>query len=120
MKKTRKEYPPELCQRCGRCCREKVEIDGVIFYTDRVCKYWDPQTKLCTVYEKRKELVPDCHDTAYAAEHGLLPADCPYVRDRPDYVGPVEYWEDPEVEAILQALPVDPNTKYYPRERIPR
>ena len=114
--------PPEpgnedLCRKCGRCCREKVDIEGVIFYTDRVCRFWDPQTRLCTVYERRHEVCPDCGDMQRAVAYGILPVDCPYVRDRPGYDPPVEHWEDPEVEAIVESLPPDPRTVYLPRER---
>jgi uncharacterized cysteine cluster protein YcgN (CxxCxxCC family) len=110
----------DLCRKCGRCCREKVVIDGVIFYTDRVCRYWDPVTRLCTVYERRREVCPDCGDMDRMIRAGVLPGDCPYVRDRSDYDPPVEYWEDPEVEAIVRDLPPDHGTVYLPRPRLGR
>lgn len=107
-----------LCRMCGRCCREKVEIDGVVFYTDRVCRWWDPETKLCTVYDRRGEVCPDCADIDRAISRGILPRDCPYVAGRPDYDPPVEFWDDPEVEALIKKLPPDPSTVPYPRESL--
>ncbi len=108
----------DLCLRCGRCCREKVDIEGVIFYTDRVCKFWDARTKLCKVFRRRRRLCPNCEDLAGAIRDGLLPGDCPFVRDKEGYDAPVEFWEDREVEAILASLPEDPFTRHYPRERL--
>jgi uncharacterized cysteine cluster protein YcgN (CxxCxxCC family) len=107
----------DRCRRCGRCCREKVAIEGVIFYTDRVCRFWDPITKLCRVFDRRGDVCHDCADLDSAIRHGILPGDCPYVRGNEDYVPPVEYWEDAEVEAILRSLPRDPLTVHHPRPR---
>ena len=106
------------CLCCGRCCREKVEIEGVVFYTDRVCKFWDARTKLCKVFARRRERCPNCSDLEGAINQGLLPSDCPFVRDREGYGGPVEFWEDREVEALLAMLPVDPFTRHCPRPRL--
>ncbi len=89
-----------------------------MFYTDRVCKFWDERTKLCTVFARRRELCPNCADLDDAIAGGLLPADCPFVRGRKGYDGPVEFWEDPEVERILALLPEDPYTRHCPRKRL--
>ena len=105
------------CRACGKCCREKVDIEGVIFYTDRVCRFWDRETKLCTTYDSRHEVRPDCAQIERAIASGILPGDCPYVRGRAGYDPPVEYWEDPEVEAMIACLPPDPATVFYPRRR---
>ena len=106
------------CLRCGRCCREKVQIEGVVFYTDRVCKFWDARTKLCTVFARRRTACPNCADLSGAIRQGLLPRDCPFVRDLEGYDGPVEHWEDPELEALLAQLPEDPFTRFHPRKRL--
>lgn len=94
-----------------------MDIEGVVFYTDRVCKFWDARTKLCTVYERRKVACRDCGNLEAAIRGGELPGDCPFVRGVKGYVPPLESWEDPEVEAILASLPVDQNTVYCPRKR---
>ena len=105
------------CRKCGRCCREKVDIEGTVFYTDRVCRFWDPGTGLCTVYERRHEVCPECADIGRAIEAGILPRDCPFVAGLEGYDPPVECWEDAEVEAIIAALPPDPFTVYHPRRK---
>lgn len=114
--------PPEpdesLCLRCGRCCREKVEVDGVVFYTDRVCRHWDPVTRLCTVYERRHEVCPECAGVARGIANRIFPYDCPYVRGLEDYDPPVEHWDDPEVEALIARLPEDPDSVPCPRRRL--
>lgn len=89
-----------------------------MFYTDYVCKHWDDETGLCTVFEERHKVCPECADMALAIKHGILPADCPYVRDRPDYEPPVEYWEDPELQTMIEALPADPDARFHPRKRL--
>ena len=35
-----------LCRRCGRCCFEKIECDGEVYYTDRITSYNVCYTKL--------------------------------------------------------------------------
>lgn len=108
----------DRCLRCGRCCREKVDIEGVIFYTDRVCTFWDARTKLCKVFARRRRMCPNCDDLKAAIRNRVLPSDCPFVRDKKGYDAPVEFWEDPEIEAILAKLPEDPFTRYHPRKRL--
>lgn len=51
-----------ICQHCGRCCLLKLqdaETDE-IYYTNVICRYYDIEKNLCTVYDKRCELVPEC------------------------------------------------------------
>jgi len=61
-----------------------------VIYTTDMCRYLDPQTRLCTVYDQRHQINPECAAMREAVRAGLLPADCPYVRDVPDYVAPIE------------------------------
>lgn len=51
-----------ICQRCGRCCLLKLQDDETdeIYYTNVICRYYDTEKNLCTVYDKRCELVPEC------------------------------------------------------------
>jgi len=80
----------DLCRRCGKCCREKIQLNGLLFATPVMCKYYDSETGLCTVYERRHEVNPQCLDRQSAIERGVFPADCPYVRDIADYAAPIE------------------------------
>ncbi|MBN2644129.1 MAG: hypothetical protein JXR59_01495 [Desulfuromonadaceae bacterium] len=78
-----------VCQRCGRCCYEKIVDRGVIYYTNIPCPYLDAKTRLCTIYERRQQVRPDCAVISRAiVEMGVLPADCPYVCQEPGYVAP--------------------------------
>ena len=79
---------PSLCERCGRCCCIKIVADGEVIYTPYFCEYYDPETKLCTVYERRHEVNPRCLTVEEGIKLGVFPADCPYVRDLPDYRPP--------------------------------
>ena len=71
----------EVCEHCGRCCYEKYDYRGKIFYTEVPCQYLDTETNLCRIYERRSELNPDCaHLTPKLVRSGILPDDCPYVK----------------------------------------
>ena len=78
-----------ICRRCGRCCYEKFELGGVIYYTDVPCERLDLATRLCTVYPERERRRPGCvRLDPELVGRGYLPADCPYVANRPDYPAP--------------------------------
>ena len=79
------------CRRCGRCCAVKIVVEGHVIYTKDYCKHFDRATRLCTVYQRRHEVNPDCTNMADAVRMGVLPADCPYVADVPDYIAPIEH-----------------------------
>lgn len=51
-----------LCDRCGRCCLQKLEDEetGDIYYTKVVCHLFDMDQCGCGAYQKRTELVPAC------------------------------------------------------------
>ena len=51
-----------ICRRCGRCCLLKLQDDDTdeIYYTNVICRYYDIEQNLCTVYDKLCELVPEC------------------------------------------------------------
>jgi len=78
-----------LCRRCGRCCYEKLDDRGKIIYTDTPCDRFDPASRLCTVYDRRNRLRPDCLPlTPAIVAAGYLPADCPYVVGLENYPAP--------------------------------
>ncbi len=79
---------PTLCEKCGRCCYAKLIIDGEVVYTPFPCPHLDEQTRLCKAYERRHEVNPHCLTVEMGVALGVFPADCPYVRDLPDYAPP--------------------------------
>ena len=84
------------CQRCGRCCYEKIEYEGRVYYTDRPCEQLDLETSTCKVYSERHIEKPQCMAlTPESLQRGILPADCPYVSGFTEYNDP-QLWEEPE------------------------
>jgi len=51
-----------ICRHCGRCCLIKIEDadTGRIYFTNIICRYYDCERNICTVYDKRCQLVPEC------------------------------------------------------------
>ncbi len=79
----------EKCLRCGRCCYEKIEYEGEVYYTETPCEKLDTDTCLCTVYADRVSARPGCTPiTSKIIARGVLPADCPYVADIENYPAP--------------------------------
>ncbi len=70
-----------ICDNCGRCCYEKYDYRGKIFYTETPCQYLNTETNLCRIYARRSELNLDCVClTPKLVRAGILPDDCPYVK----------------------------------------
>jgi len=81
-----------VCRRCGRCCFEKIEFGGVVYYTDIPCERLDPVTRLCSVYPEREQVRPGCvRLDPHMVRRGYLPADCPYVANLEDYPAPLPW-----------------------------
>ena len=79
-----------LCRRCGRCCYEKIDFEGTIYYTDTPCQHLDPVSKLCRVYPRRDRVRKGCvRLSPESLAQGILPADCPYVAGIDNYRAPV-------------------------------
>ncbi|MEW6357051.1 MAG: hypothetical protein AB1696_12040 [Planctomycetota bacterium] len=91
-----------LCHRCGRCCYRKIWIEDLLYYTPTPCQYLDVQTRLCTVYDRRHILNPECLGLEEGIRLGVFPADCPYVRDLPDYNPPIEEVLDPAALRLIE------------------
>ena len=84
------------CLRCGQCCRDKYLInDRMFFAAEGACEHWNRETRLCEIYGQRQELNPQCLSVKDGIAIGVFPANCPYVKDLPDYVPPV----DQEIDA---------------------
>lgn len=78
-----------ICARCGRCCYEKIEFEGKIYYTEQPCEFLDTTTNRCRVYAERDVKRPGCvRLTQENIRKGFLPADCPYVAEVEDYPAP--------------------------------
>ncbi len=70
-----------LCDGCGKCCLNKIEIKGKIKFTCTHCRFLDTQSCLCKIYEHRFEKVDDCRDIDLAAireKPAWLPKTCAY------------------------------------------
>ncbi len=79
----------DLCERCARCCFEKIDFNGRIFYTKIPCAQLDLETGLCRVYHDRDTLISDCQRlTPELVAGGILPSDCPYALQVDNYQGP--------------------------------
>ncbi len=78
-----------ICARCGRCCYEKLDYEGRIYYTNTPCEHLDTELNLCRIYARRSELHPECARlTPELLTAGILPEDCPYVSEISDYPAP--------------------------------
>lgn len=70
-----------LCDGCGKCCLNKIEIKGKIKFTNTHCRFLDCKSCLCRIYEHRFEKVSDCRDIDLAAireKPRWLPKTCAY------------------------------------------
>lgn len=78
---TAKEWE-SLCDRCGRCCLNKIEDeeDGHFHYTNVACSLLDSHDCSCRVYEERLKLKTDCIELSPDSidNTGWLPATCAY------------------------------------------
>ncbi len=71
-----------LCDGCGKCCLNKLEIKNRVYFTNAHCRFLDCQSCLCKIYPHRFEVVPDCRniDLASVREHPRwLPKTCAYL-----------------------------------------
>jgi uncharacterized cysteine cluster protein YcgN (CxxCxxCC family) len=82
------DIPPDsekweaICNRCGKCCFDKLvdEDDNLISISP--CIYLDDETGLCTVYENRFEVEAECLKLTpeNILEFDWLPDDCAYIK----------------------------------------
>lgn len=59
------------CDKCGLCCQSLagIELFQHLDRGDGVCKYFDPVTRLCSIYEERPLLcrVDESYDAIFSA-----------------------------------------------------
>lgn len=70
-----------LCDGCGKCCLNKLEIKGKIKFTKTHCRFLNCENCLCKIYKNRFEVVPDCRDIdlkAVREKPRWLPKTCAY------------------------------------------
>lgn len=74
-----------LCVDCpeeirGICCYYSTKIEGhSIYLLNHPCKHFNPDTRKCSIYEKRHEINPNCLTLKEMYVKGTLPKNCPYV-----------------------------------------
>lgn len=70
-----------LCDGCGKCCLNKLQIRRHIKFTDTHCRFLDSQSCLCKIYPHRHQQVSDCRDInlqAVREQPRWLPKTCAY------------------------------------------
>ena len=70
-----------LCDGCGKCCLNKLEVKNKIYFTCARCRFLNPENCLCRIYEHRFEKVPDCRNITLQtvlSEPEILPKTCAY------------------------------------------
>ncbi len=78
---TAKEWE-SLCDRCGRCCLNKIEDEdsGRFYYTNVACSLLDSRNGSCRAYAERLKLKTDCLELSPETvdSTGWLPSTCAY------------------------------------------
>ena len=70
-----------LCDGCGKCCLNKLEVNNKIYFTSARCRFLNPENCLCRIYEHRFAKVSDCRDITLQtvlSEPEILPQTCAY------------------------------------------
>lgn len=70
-----------LCDGCGKCCLNKLAIRDKVSFTNVRCRFLDPESCLCQIYEHRFKKVSDCRDinlNTVLTEPEILPKTCAY------------------------------------------
>jgi len=81
LKTLSKEEWELLCDGCGKCCLNKLEIKGKIKFTNTVCRFLDTHSCICKIYKNRFEKVYDCRDITLESVKevpSFLPKTCAY------------------------------------------
>jgi len=70
-----------LCDGCGKCCLNKLEVKNKIYFTSARCRFLNPDNCLCRIYEHRFDKVNDCRNITLQtvlSEPEILPKTCAY------------------------------------------
>lgn len=71
-----------LCDRCGKCCLNKIHYEGNrhVHYTKVACRLFNPKTCGCLNYPKRKKFVSQCIKLTpeLVKKQDYLPSTCAY------------------------------------------
>ncbi len=114
-----------ICNNCGKCCYKKLIIGRTVYITPFPCEFLDTATNLCTIYERRHELNPQCLSVEQGLKVSAFPEDCPYVEQcaPPKYKPARENWnwarEWVDFDEIAEDLEVSPETREKVRSRGP-
>lgn len=71
-----------LCDGCGKCCLNKLDIGGKVYFTNAYCRFLDCTSCRCKIYDHRFEVVKDCRKIDLAAvreKPRWLPKTCAYL-----------------------------------------
>ena len=81
LEKLSKEEWELLCDGCGKCCLNKLEIKGKIKFTNTHCRFLNCKNCLCKIYNNRFDVMYDCRDIdlkAVREKPRWLPKTCAY------------------------------------------
>ena len=70
-----------LCDGCGKCCLNKLEIEGKIHFTCVRCRFWIPKAACAEFMKTVLKKVPDCRSVdlkAIREKPRWLPRTCAY------------------------------------------
>jgi uncharacterized cysteine cluster protein YcgN (CxxCxxCC family) len=71
-----------LCDHCGLCCLLRLEDEdtGEFFATNVICANYNLETKSCSSYKNRQDIIPDCTQLTFklVKKFDWLPDSCAY------------------------------------------
>lgn len=83
-----------MCDRCGRCCLNKVNgPNRTVVYTRIACYLLNPETRQCSNYQRRWKFCPDCKSLSPNYVPNWLPDTCAYRR-----------WKDGKAKASVKEI----------------
>lgn len=74
----------QICMKCGKCCMHKYSGDGLLHFSNQMCKHFDLKKCICSCYNTRFKVARggckkvDMHLLEHYLE--LLPPSCAYRR----------------------------------------
>ena len=82
MNKRTHEELEKMCKRCGRCCHEKLRVNGEVYiFMKASCPFLEydrDKVASCKCYEERLKGTAGCITLEEAISREILPADCGY------------------------------------------